>query len=220
MIVAVLGEKGGTGKTTFSTNLAGMRSAKGRDVLVVDADRQGSASYWAEAREEKGLTSVSCVQKFGDGLARAIKDMSRRYDDVIIDIASGDSKEIEGALRVADKVIIPVQPSGIDLWTLGLLDDRISQARQGNRKLTAHVVINRASTNPRDNDAEDAKIAMAGCDTLNITDVVVRDRVSIKRSVPAGITADEYKPLDSKAAQEMAALYNLAFGENGHKNGN
>ena len=66
MIVAVLGEKGGTGKTTFSTNLAGMRSATGRDVLVVDADRQGSASYWAEAREEAGLTSVSCVQKFGD----------------------------------------------------------------------------------------------------------------------------------------------------------
>ena len=220
MIVAVLGEKGGTGKTTFSTNLAGMRSATGRDVLVVDADRQGSASYWAEAREEKGLTSVSCVQKFGDGLARAIKDMSRRYDDVIIDIASGDSREIEGALRVADKVIIPVQPSGIDLWTLGLLDDRISQARQGNKKLTAHVVINRASTNPLDNDAEDAKNAMAGCDTLNITDVVVRDRVSIKRSVPAGITADEYKPLDSKAALEMTALYKLAFGENGHRNGN
>ena len=229
MIVAVLGEKGGTGKTTFSTNLAGMRSATGRDVLVVDADRQGSASYWAEAREEKGLTSVSCVQKFGDGLARAIKDMSRMQerrsqyegdDDVIIDIASGDSREIEGALRVADKVIIPVQPSGIDLWTLGLLDDRISQARQGNKKLTAHVVINRASTNPLDNDPEDAKNAMAGCDTLNITDVVVRDRVSIKRSVPAGITAGEYKPLDSKAALEMTALYKLAFGENGHRNGN
>ena len=63
MIVAVLGEKGGTGKTTISTNQAGMRSAHGHDVLVVDADRQGSSSYWAEAREEQGLTSVSCVQK-------------------------------------------------------------------------------------------------------------------------------------------------------------
>ena len=220
MIVAVLGEKGGTGKTTFSTNLAGMRSATGRDVLVVDADRQGSASYWAEAREEKGLTSVSCVQKFGDGLARAIRDMSRRYDDVVIDIASGDSREIDGALRVADMVIIPVQPSGIDVWTLGLLDDRISEARQGNKKLAAHVVINRASTNPRDNDAKDAINAMAVCGTLNITDVVVRDRVSIKRAVPAGITASEYKPVDGKAALEMTELYELAFGENGYKNGN
>ena len=220
MIVAVLGEKGGTGKTTISTNLAGMRSAAGRDVLVVDADRQGSASYWAEAREEKGLASVSCVQKFGDGLARAIKDMSRRYDDVVIDIASGDSREIDGALRVADTVIIPVQPSGIDMWTLGLLDDRISEAMQGNKKLIAHVVINRASTNPRDNDAQDAKDAMAVCNSLNITDIVVRDRVSIKRAVPAGITAVEYKPADSKAAIEMTALYELAFGENGHKNGN
>ena len=197
-----------------------MRSASGRDVLVVDADRQGSASYWAEAREEKGLASVSCIQKFGDGLARAIRDMSRRYDDVVIDVASGDSREIEGALRVADRVIIPLQPSGIDVWTLGLLDDRISQATQVNKNLTAHVVINRASTNPRDNDAKDAKDAIAACESLNITDVVVRDRVSIKRSVPAGITACEYKPQDTKAALEMTALYELAFGENGHKNGN
>ena len=45
MIVAVLGEKGGTGKTTLATNLAGMRAAEGRDVLIIDADRQGSASY-------------------------------------------------------------------------------------------------------------------------------------------------------------------------------
>jgi ABC-type Na+ transport system ATPase subunit NatA len=50
MIVAVLGEKGGTGKTTLATNLAGMRAAEGRDVLIIDADRQGSASYWAEKR--------------------------------------------------------------------------------------------------------------------------------------------------------------------------
>ena len=50
MIVAVLGEKGGTGKTTLATNLAGMRATAGRDVLIIDADRQGSASYWAEKR--------------------------------------------------------------------------------------------------------------------------------------------------------------------------
>ena len=79
MIVAVLGEKGGTGKTTFATNLAGMRAAAGRDVLIVDADRQGSASYWAEARERQEVAVVASVQKFGAGLVRAVADMARRY---------------------------------------------------------------------------------------------------------------------------------------------
>ena len=50
MIIAIFGEKGGTGKTTLATNLAGMRAAANRDVLIIDADRQGSASYWTEKR--------------------------------------------------------------------------------------------------------------------------------------------------------------------------
>jgi chromosome partitioning protein len=67
MSVAVLGEKGGTGKTTLATNLAGMRAADGRDVLLLDAGRQGSASYWPEKRSDKHpqLRQVESVQKFG-----------------------------------------------------------------------------------------------------------------------------------------------------------
>ena len=146
--------------------------------------------------------------------------MSRRYDDIVIDIGAGDSSEIEGALRVADRVIIPVQPSGLDVWTLGLLDDRITEAQNGNKDLLAYVVINRASTNPRDTDAGEAVEAMGVCETINITDVVVRDRVSVKRAVPFGLTVSEYRPVDPKASKEMEDLYHLAFGENGYSNGN
>src|SRR3954451_2772838 len=99
MIVALLGEKGGTGKTTFATNLAGMRATAGRDVLIIDADRQGSASFWTEKRDDRnsGLPSVHCVQKFGSGLMQAVKDMSRRYDDIVIDAGGADSREVEAA---------------------------------------------------------------------------------------------------------------------------
>ncbi len=213
MIVAVIGEKGGTGKTTFSTNLAGLRAVAGRDVLVVDADRQGSASYWAEARGGKGLKPVACVQKFGDGLARAVRDMSRRYEDIVIDIGAGDSKEIEGALRVADRAIIPVQPTGLDVWTLGLLDDRIAEAKVANDGLRAWVVINRASPNPRDGDTQQAHNAISNCENIKVAAVVVRDRVSFKRAVPAGMVVSEYKPSDSKAMEEMDKLYKIVFGE-------
>ena len=61
--IIVLGnEKGGTGKTTFATNLAGMRAAAGREVIIIDADRQGSASYWAENREEIYGLSVHSIE--------------------------------------------------------------------------------------------------------------------------------------------------------------
>ena len=215
MIVAILGEKGGTGKTTFATNLAGMRASVGKDVLIIDADRQGSASYWAEAREAQSLSSVSCAQKFGTGLARTVQDMARRYDDVVIDIAAGDSAEIDGALRVADRVIIPVQPAGLDIWTLGHLDDRIGSAKAGNPDLAAVVVINRASTNPRDNDTQEAQAAIADCSSLQIGDVVIRERVAIKRAAPRGLTVSEYRPSDAKASEEMDQLYDLAF--SGHE---
>jgi chromosome partitioning protein len=215
MIVAVLGEKGGTGKTTFATNLAGLRASDGQrcDVLLLDADRQGSASYWAEKRgtAHAHLAPVQSVQKFGEGLMRTVRDMARRYSDLIIDAGAGDSREVESALRVADVAIIPVQPAGLDVWTLGLIDDRVGEAQAVNPALAAYVVLNRTSPNPRDRDADDAREAIDGCQHLRLAAGSICDRVAIKRAAPAGLTVMEYKPFDAKAADELQQLYTLAF---------
>ena len=213
MIVAVLGEKGGTGKTTLATNLAGMRAADGRDVLLLDADRQASASYWAEKRghQPPPVPAVQSVQKFGEGLMRTVRDMARRYDDILIDAGAGDSREVESALRVADLAIVPVQPAGLDVWTLGLIDDRVGEALTVNGALRAYVVLNRASPNPKDNDADEARQAIEGCAHLRLAPGIICDRVAVKRAAPAGLTVLEYKPFDAKAAAEMQQLYALAF---------
>jgi chromosome partitioning protein len=211
----MLGEKGGTGETTFATNLAGMRAAAGRDVLILDADRQGSASYWAEKRDGRnsGLPVVHSVQKFGTGLLQAVKDMARRYDDIVIDAGGADSREVEAALRVADRAVIPIQPAGLDVWTLGLIDDRIGEAKAFNDQLQAFVILNRVSANPRDIDADEAREAIVGCENLTLATCAVCDRVAIKRAAPVGLTVAEYKPHDAKASQEMAQLYELVFAE-------
>lgn len=213
MIVAVLGEKGGTGKTTLATNLAGMRATEGRDVLIIDADRQGSASYWAEKRSDThgDMPAVQSVQKFGEGLMRTVRDMERRYSDILIDAGAGDTREVESALRVAERVIIPVQPAGLDVWTLGLMDDRVGEALAVNQALTAYVVLNRASSNPKDNDADEAREAIDGCAHLKLADAVICDRVAVKRAAPDGLTVIEYKPFDAKAAHEMQQLHELIF---------
>ena len=123
MIVAVLGEKGGTGKTTIAVHLAGWRLRAGREVMLIDADRQGSASLWVESRHGHQLAAPTAVQKFDSGLRRVIRDLARRYDDIVVDIGSGDGAAIESILRVADVAIVPVQPNGMDIWTMGLLDE-------------------------------------------------------------------------------------------------
>jgi chromosome partitioning protein len=213
MIVAILGEKGGTGKTTLATNLAGMRAAAGRDVLLIDADRQGSASYWAEKRGDAhaDLPAVQSVQKFGEGLMRTVRDMARRYHDLIIDAGAGDTREVESALRVAERAIIPVQPAGLDVWTLGLVDDRVGEAKAVNAVLVAYVVLNRTSSNPKDNDADEAREAIDGCAHVRLVSGLICDRVAVKRAAPAGLTVMEYKPFDAKAAHEMQQLYELTF---------
>jgi len=213
MIVAVLGEKGGTGKTTLATNLAGMRATAGRQVLLVDADRQGSASYWAAKRRATTLPAVACLQKFGRALPRALRELAPRYDDVMVDVAAGDSQDLEEVLRVADRVLLPVQPAGLDVWTLGLLDERVAEAHGVNPTLVAFVVLNRASSNPRDRDTHDAQAAMAACAHLRVAAVVIRERVAIKRATPGGLSVKEYTPRDAKAAAELAQLYQLAFAE-------
>jgi chromosome partitioning protein len=213
MIVAVLGEKGGTGKTTLATNLAGMRATEGRDVLIIDADRQGSASYWAEKRSDThgDLPAVQSVQKFGEGLMRTVRDLERRYSDILIDAGAGDTREVESALRVAEIAIIPVQPAGLDVWTLGLMDDRVGAALAVNQTLTAYVVLNRTSANPKDTDADEARDAIDGCTQLHLAPSMICDRVAVKRAAPAGVTVMEYKPFDAKAAHEMQQLYALIF---------
>jgi chromosome partitioning protein len=213
MIIAVVGEKGGTGKTTVATNLAGMRAAAGRQVVLVDADRQGSASYWAEHRRRTAFPAVTCVQKFGRALSRTLQTLASHYDDVIVDVAAGDRPELDDVLRVANRVFTPVQPAGLDVWTLGLLDDRVAEAQQVNPTLVAFVVLNRASANPRDRDTHDAHNAIATCTHLQSTLVVLRERVAVKRATPAGLSVTEYTPHDAKACAELTQLYHLAFAE-------
>jgi chromosome partitioning protein len=212
MIVAVLGEKGGTGKTTLATTLAGMRAAEGHPVILLDADRQGSAGYWADKRRAHGTVApVTAVAKGGEGLGRTVRDLARRTQDLILDVGAGDSREMDTALEVADVALVPIQPTGLDVWTLGLMDDRVGVVQRQHSNLTAYVVLNRVSPNPRDHDADEARTALAASRHLRMADVIIHERVVIKRAVPQGLTVPEYTPVDLKATEELSRLYALVF---------
>lgn len=145
--IAVLNQKGGSGKTTLATNLAHAFQLTGRNVLLVDADPQGSARDWSEA-SEGGICPVVGLDR--ETLARDLPAITESYGRIVIDGPPQIARISAAAVTVADIVLIPVQPSPYDVWSCADLVD-IVEARQSimNGRPLAAFVISRAITNTK-----------------------------------------------------------------------
>jgi chromosome partitioning protein len=212
MIFLIGGEKGGTGKTTLATNFAAIRSSEGRSVLLVDTDKQGSASAWAALRlESADLRPIPCVQLFGKTLAHQLRDLATRYDDLIVDAGGRDSVELRSAMVAADRLIVPIQASQFDVWTLEQMDTLVGQAAALNPGLIARIMINRASTNPRVREAEEARQLVDDFENLIYMHTVVRDRIAYRRAAASGRSVTEMDKPDANAISEMELGYKTLF---------
>ncbi|MCP4343364.1 MAG: AAA family ATPase [Desulfobulbaceae bacterium] len=213
-IVLIGGEKGGTGKTTLATNMAAMLALQGKDVLLLDTDRQGTASFWATVREETEIEArIACVQKFGKGLASQVRDLASRYDEIVIDAGGRDSMELRYSLGVCDRAYIPVQPFQFDIWTLRQMDELVEIAQGLNENLQAFIVLNRVSTNPavREDQETLAFFQEEGFEHMGLIDSVLRDRIAFRKSARDGLSVVEWKH-DKKAAEEMNQLFREVYG--------
>jgi chromosome partitioning protein len=111
-IIAILNQKGGVGKTTLATNIATKLHIDGAKVLLVDSDTQGSARDWHAAGDSQ--LSLECIDR--PTLEKDIKKVSYGFDWVIIDGAPRLEEIAVSAIKCADLIIMPVQPSGLDIW--------------------------------------------------------------------------------------------------------
>ncbi len=215
MIVLIGGEKGGSGKTTIATNLAAMRAGQGRDVLLIDTDIQGSASYWAATRDEAAIMPrVPCMQKFGRNLAIEVRDLERRYQDIIIDAGGRDSAELRAGLVVAHAAYIPIQASQFEVWTLQRMDELVGSAMGFNPALKAFVVINRASPNPVVSEADEVHEVMSDFTNLTQAPIILRDRITYRKAAKAGLSVVEMDRADAKSKTEIRRLFKEVFREN------
>lgn len=208
MVILVGGEKGGPGKTTIAVNLAAMRLLNKRDALLIDTDRQHTASFWCSTREEKGIAPrIPSVQKFDKAVCNETMDLRARYDDIILDAGGHDSLELRSALLAADKAIIPLRPSQFDLWTLQRMSTLVEQAKQFNKTLRAFVVINQASTNPQVKELQEAQDLIQEFEHLTLLKTFLCERIVYRRAAMKGLSVVEYLPPDAKAIDEMTRLY-------------
>jgi len=140
-IFSVSNQKGGSGKTTLSMNLAAGLSKRGR-TLVIDADPQGSASQWSGSASGERPFPVSVISVSGN-LAHEVNRFSRDYDYVVIDCPPTlETENTSKAMVAADTVLIPVLPSPVDLWASVRLANTIEQIKQIKPRLKARIVIN------------------------------------------------------------------------------
>ncbi|KAA2233981.1 ParA family partition ATPase [Salinarimonas soli] len=200
MIVGVLNQKGGVGKTTIAVNLAAHWARAGRRVLLVDADPQGSSLAWSSARERDPLFPVVGMAK--PSLHRDLPALARNYDLVVIDGAPRVNELARSAILASDIVLIPVQPSPYDVWAAADIVQLVGEAQGFKPGLRAAFVINRKIAKTAI--GRDVS-AILDSFPLPVLDAALRQRVIYAESAAQGLSVPEVQPR-GEAAREIAAL--------------
>lgn len=206
MILAIGGTKGGTGKSTVATNLTVLLHARGRRVLLVDADPQETSVTFTNVRNQAlpGGAGFTCVALGGADLAGEVRRLAPGYQDVVIDTGGNDPASQQAALAVCDVYLVPFAPRSFDVWTLDRVAASIAQARAVNPGLRALAFLNRADAIGSDN--EQAAEILRSEGRLEVIAPVLGSRKSYARAATSGLAVTELRPRDAKAAEEIEAL--------------
>lgn len=198
--IAILNQKGGVGKTTLAVHLATALARKGRRVLLVDADPQGSALDWAAARHGKPLFPVVGLPK--SSIHKELPSVAANYDVVVIDGPPRVYEVARSAIMASDLVLIPVQPSPYDVWAAKEIVDLLAEAEVFKPKLRSAFVINRKIANTAI--GRDVKEALSDY-PVSVLGSAICQRVAFAESAAQGHTVFELDA-EMRGSQEMDAL--------------
>jgi chromosome partitioning protein len=210
MIVMIAGVKGGTGKTTIATNLAVMRAAAGKKLLLVDADEQRSTVIWANQRDVLGIeTKWTTVSFGGKALRSQVLRMKDDYDDIIIDVGGRETTSLRASLSIAHVCIVPFKPRSLDIWTLGDVKSVVAEMKPANPDLKVFAFINQADAKGSDN--EGSQNILDECDEIECIPITIGSRKAFANAASDGLGVTEMKVQDKKAIQEITSLYEFIY---------
>lgn len=200
MIISVLNQKGGVGKTTLAVHISAALARQGERVLLIDADPQGSARDWSASRSADPLFHVVGLPKAN--LHKEVSAHAENYDHIVIDGPPRVNELARSAIMAAERIVIPVQPSPYDVWAAEEIVTLIREALAFKEDIQSAFAINRKIVNTAI--GRDVKEALAGFG-LPVFETAVCQRVAFAESAANGSTVLEADP-DSLASREVNAL--------------
>jgi chromosome partitioning protein len=211
MILVCGGIKGGSGKSTIATNLAAMRAGAGKDVLLVDADEQESATIFTairkrDQRERPQYTSIILRES---QVRAEIERMRVKYDDVIVDTGGRDTRAQRASLSLSDVLLLPFNPRSLDIWTIENVEKLLEDMRTINPKLRAVSFLNRAD--PIGSDNQDSREILSEVAGIEFAGLTIVNRKAFGKAVALGLSVTELTKPDEKAIREIVALYEYLF---------
>jgi chromosome partitioning protein len=203
MIVTLLGQKGGIGKSTTAISLAMAALERGSDALLVDADPQGTVRTWSEVANENRVR-VPTVIAMGAAMHRPgqLDVIARGYDLTLIDCPPRHGDVQRSALMISDAALLPCGPSAADAWAVSASLELLSEAQTLRETLQACIVITRKQGRTTLGRSARAVLAQSG---LTVLDSELSYRISYQEALAAGSGVTQFCPRDP-AAREVRAL--------------
>ena len=208
MIYTVGGIKGGSGKTTIATNLAVYLVHQGRDVILIDADDQESATDFTSFRHQtlNGELGYTAVKVTGRELNANVARLASKCDDIVIDTGGRDTVSQRSALTISHVYLVPFAPRSLDIWTLRKVENLITEVMPFNPNLVCLTFINKADA--RGNYKEETADLLRESTAVKFIDSPIGNRISFANAAASGLGVIEIKPVDEKAVTEVTDLYN------------
>jgi chromosome partitioning protein len=205
-IIAVVNQKGGAGKTTVSMQLAGTLGRRGRKVLVIDADPQGTATRWAASAADEAPfpATISGLSAAGDKVHREAKKYVDDFELIVIDCPpAADSPVPQSALLIADVGLVPVVPSPLDLWASVGIGKVIDGLRDLNEALKPLIVVNQCQ--PQTAIAKEALEVLPQFG-MPVLATRLHQRTAYRQAAVFGGTVHDLGPRAAPAIAEVDAL--------------
>lgn len=213
MILTVGNTKGGVGKTTLAVQLSIARAMTGREVWLIDGDRQGTAASAISLRSEAARQpGIACAQySDGQALRGQVMLQKAKWDDIVIDAGGRDSTALRAALILSDVLLVPFAPRSYDVWALEDMAALVDDARSVRDGLRAYAVLNLADPGQNTTDNTEAAAAVADVPQFEYLPTIIRRRKAFSNAAGQGLCVLELSPKDAKACSELSALLDTIF---------